>query len=212
MTHNGWTQRPDAHKESLIIISLCFLFKAAPGHLTKTTSEGKLISGIYVYAASTSERKTSQQRVFVIYKSVKPGLYISLWAHIEEKQQVDAFFSSINCCLWEKWQPEMELCSGNHLMFLYFVMEMGYTSQSVTLSSHLFLVDYLDPSSLNPFVILFPNSLVTNPCGFKLCKLCLWLSHVRGCCSQPRLIPSNYRSKEFDVICALLHSHMYVST
>lgn len=40
---------------------------------------------------------------------------------------------------------------------------------------------------LNPFVILFllflsfppfPNSLVTNPCGFKLCKLRLRLSHV----------------------------------
>lgn len=49
----------------------------------------------------------------------------------------------------------MEPRSGNHLVFLHFVMEMGGISQTVTLSSHPFPLDYLDPSELNPFVILF---------------------------------------------------------
>lgn len=40
-------------------------------------------------------------------------------------------------------------------------------------------------------LFFFSFSLVTTPYSFELCKLCLWLSHVYGCFSQLRLIPSN---------------------
>lgn len=61
--------------------------------------------------------------------------------------------SKLLFCLFEKWQSETEPRSGNRLALLHFVMEMGDISQTVTLSSHPFPLDYLDPSELNPFVI-----------------------------------------------------------
>lgn len=82
---NSKTRRPQSIIDQMLRISLCFLFKAALGHLAKATSEGKLISGIYVYAASTSERKTSQQASICNLQKCEASLpcpYTSLWAHI----------------------------------------------------------------------------------------------------------------------------------
>lgn len=126
--------------------------------------------------------------------------------------------------MFEKWQSETEPCSGNHLVFLHFVMEMGDISQTVTLSSHPFPLDYLDPSELNPFVIpsLF-FLLLFVPSQTRSLQTPVVLNYancVRGSATfggapvlgAPRLIPSNYRSKELDVICALAYSTCQLRT